>query len=223
MTRRLSITVSVVVGVALSAEVARGDDLNPPDYRDQPNSVFVELVPGDQTGPALVVADSNFPVGGFPPYTGDPDGPSGPIEGGGEPQLIGYQPFTPSGGIYTIFVPNVQDDLPAKQFEIQITYEFGIDPPPAEVRVVDGNHESDEGPFKIDELDQIFTPSQAGDPTLKYEVWRGQLFPNPDWEIFEIEASGDLHQVVIDTISLPEPATLSLLSLGGLAALLRRR
>jgi hypothetical protein len=115
------------------------------------------------------------------------------------------------------------DREPYKIFDIQITY---IAPTEitgqSSVTVADGAPVTDiDGPGLIDQI--VLTPAQQGDPTLIYEHWQGMIFPNPDWEVFHIETPGNLRQVVIDTISIPEPATMALMGAGGLLAVRRRR
>lgn len=58
-----------------------------------------------------------------------------------------------------------------------------------------------------------------------FEIW-----PNPDWEVFslsDIPAGVSIDQIVVDTISIPEPSTLTLAGLGtllmGVYVLRRRR
>ena len=46
--------------------------------------------------------------------------------------------------------------------------------------------------------------------------------PNPAFEIVRIDGAVMVDEIVIDTICIPEPASLALLGLGGLA-LMRRR
>ncbi len=215
----------VLVAAALLSSIAVADDLQPPPWRGEPNTAFVEWQ--RQPGPTgqLVITQEAYPDGGFPLFVGDPDGGSGPIQPGGNAQIIGIQPITPNGAIYDIYVPNVVDPLPVKLWHIQITYELPAqDPGPGpKVEVIDG------API-IDQIDplgpsaqQVFTPGQPGDPTLVWELWEGVIFPNPDWEIFQISVPGQLEQIVIDTVSIPEPATMLTLLIGTGVAAVRRR
>jgi len=50
-------------------------------------------------------------------------------------------------------------------------------------------------------------PGDRTNPNMIWELWLGEIVPNPDYEFIEIEVPGDLRQVVIDTISIPQPTS----------------
>ena len=50
-----------------------------------------------------------------------------------------------------------------------------------------------------------------------------EIYPNPIDEMFTIGGNIDVDGIIVDTWCIPEPATLGLLLLGGLAMLRRRR
>jgi len=194
-------------------------DLMPAAYRGQPNSFYAEFNRADEISP-LELTDQSFGPGGYPPYVADPDGPTGPIQPGGSAQIIDMMQFTqPDGQKYDIFIPNVVDPLPVKLFQIQITYAVpqGQRPGPSMIEILDAD------PFNFGFVDiaaqQIFTPSGPSDPTVFYEKWVGEIYPNPDWEIFRIQVPGQLDQVVIDTVSVPEPTGTMLIGMGLLATI----
>ena len=217
----MNIFLRLFVGVALGTGMLAGDlladDLMPPPWRGLPNSYFSEFDRADDISP-LEKVQEQFGPGGFPPYEGDPDGPSGPIQPGEGAQIIGMMQFTqPDGQKYDIFYPNVVDDLPLKLTQIQITYSVpqGQQPGPSRIDIL--NADPFDGGF-IDIVDQqVFTPSGTNDPTVFYEKWAGEIIPNPDWEIFQIQVPGRLDQVVVDTISIPEPSTITSVLLSALA------
>lgn len=208
-----------VIAVGFSS-AAMADDLQPPPYRGQPNSTLVHYIYDQIQGLQLIGFDQ--PGGGFPPYTGDPDG-AGPIQPGGAPQIILDQPITPEGHIYEIYVPNVIDQLPFKMVDVQITYQQPVENTwPSVVQIVGGDPITDiEQPQIVDAFP--FQPGGPTGPTYIYEHWMGVIYPNPDWEIIRIEMPGDPVQIVIDTISVPEPTTMALMGAGGLLAIRRRR
>ena len=81
--------------------------------------------------------------------------------------------------------------------------------------------------------DDMLPDFTTGPVRIEYEQawgdgWTTTLFaweihPNPQDEWFTISGDIDVDQLVIDTWCIPEPATLSLLALGGLAVIRRRR
>ncbi|MFN3165928.1 MAG: PEP-CTERM sorting domain-containing protein [Phycisphaeraceae bacterium] len=195
----------------------------PAPYRGQPNSFTTEFDRSDPIAPLEKIGES-FGPGGFPPYQGDPDGPSGPVQPGGGAQIIGMMQFTqPDGQKYDIFVPNVIDNLPLKLIQVQITYSVpqGQQPGPSRVEIVDADPFA--GGFIDITAQQVFTPTGPNDPTVFYEKWNGVIEPNPDWEVIQVEVPGRLDQVVIDTISIPEPTSLALVGIGALVVARRRR
>lgn len=216
-----------VLAAALMLIAAPGyaDDLMPPPFRGQPNSIFVEFDRADAISPLERIGQQVAP-NSFPLYTGDPDGPTGPIQPGGDAQIIGMMQFTmPDGEKYDIYVPNVVDDLPLKLVQIQITYSVpqGQQPGPSSVGILDAAPFADG--FMDSVFQQVITPL-GGEPTIFYEKWSGEIIPNPDWEIFQIQVPGSLDQVVIDTISIGVPtpsAAIAGVGLLGVLAARRRR
>ena len=115
-----------------------------------------------------------------------------------------------SGGYFEIVMDNWYDDEPYKYFWIQMTY--GGDTP--SVYAIEGEPNG----YAYFPLDVIHV-----DENHVVESW--VIEPNPDWEWIwiDIPAGTWVDQLLIDTISIPEPATLSLLALGGLLVTRRRR
>ncbi len=211
-------------GVVAGASVAAGDDLMPPEWRGEPNSVFAEW---ERSGPTvndpLERVGFDVPGGGFPIFDGDPDG-TGPITDGSQAQLVGFTPFTPSGGIWEFYMPNVVDPLPQKLIQIQLTYDPPLDGGPAntEIEFYDIFDSEDPDPMAIGP-DIVQGPETIPGTNLTYEKWFGEIIPNPDYEFIRITTSGDLTQVVIDTWSVPAPGAMGVVALAGLAASRRRR
>lgn len=120
----------------------------------------------------------------------------------------------------TVDLPNFIDLLPLKLMRIQLSFNgmvsgdliaadlLAFDPQPTSWSVVGNSGPGDATNFFIDI----------------------EIMPNPDSEQITIFGNavaniipGNLIEIEIDTISIPEPSTLSLLILGGLAVLRRRR
>ena len=122
-----------------------------------------------------------------------------------------------SGGIDFI-VDNVVDLMPVKYIRVQVTHSEGH----GSVLSISGR-----GAYDNEVGGAVFqTPVSVSYVDGHQTLFTWALVPNPDYEWFTLEATGVqvyIDQVVVDTISVvPEPATLGLLLLGGLA-LLRRR
>jgi len=198
------------------ASSARADDFAPPPWvRGDPLTTSAEWefltsvaghFPADGTEVPLVIGD----------FTGPPEasvflGPDTPTwspgDGDGEWHAALTGPMT-----MEFIVGNWVDLEPVKFLRIQVTFD-GPAPFVSGLNAIDPS-----GPVTIVPAGTtLFDPSHI---LFEYE-----LYPNPDVEIITLEmpAGGSIDQVVIDTISIPEPASMGLLALGGLALLRRRK
>lgn len=195
----------LLVCVALVGGVwAAADDLFPPAWRGQPGSTWAEW--------EFMNPDPNpLPDAGFNPY-GMPQTQIYP--GIGQQwwsELNGRQGVWPLSGEMWITVPNRPEPLPYKDIYIQLTWEPQV---PGNRPLVD------------------VTAPQAVSGTLLQEIPLGglwmhsiytmRLYPNPASETILITGGVDMDQLVIDTICVPEPATVGLLALVALVAFRRR-
>lgn len=214
-----ALIIACAVGT-FAASVAVADDLVPAPFRDFQNPYYtiqewefnhpnLPLPPDGDTVPfinpgqaALVIADNVqwTSTGGIGDLTG----------------YIGGE----GGGSLWFDIDNVVDEEPLKEIWIQINGVWDATPPPFVVQVE---------AFKFDGETDVAVPSffvesaEAPFPGFhRWELW--YAMPNPDFEIIQVFVPEGtfVNQVVIETISHPEPASLALLSLGGLA-LMRRR
>ena len=121
------------------------------------------------------------------------------------------------------YIPNWIDNEPWKDLWIQITYQPNPQLPPPSVSNLVGNPagqvlQTGAIDIPIDPLNNLWH---------RTEIWR--MFPNPDWETFDIFLGPDVvvTQVVVDTWSVPEPSTFMLAGIGvvllGLRTWRRRR
>ena len=123
----------------------------------------------------------------------------------------GGQPSASDDGPNTIIdLPNFIDPLPLKLMRIQMW--FGGSVPGDSLSV--GVSASDPLPTDY----QIVGSSGPGESIFHWiDV---EIYPNPDSEqviIYGANDPGQLMMFEVDTVSLPEPATLGLLIIGGLA------
>lgn len=205
LSRAALVGVALLVAASVS-RAARADDLNPPAYRNSPNTTLTEWLfpPGF---PSFTSVPGGFPLTNFNAGSGNgvPHLQQTPVEGGTE---------------WSLFQPNFIDDLPRKDLRIQVTYTQAGPFGPI-ITSVEG---TDAGQSAL----SIFQGSFPGfpGPGLSYLGEDYAIFPNPDFEFIKMTVPNGvtIHQVVIDSISqVPEPGTFALLGLGGLMLARRRR
>lgn len=196
--------VAAMAAVTLNTTFA--DDLNPPPYRGGPLSVYAHwnLIPGT----TILDLNNNWS------FVDDTD-PTTFLY----PNIVPNPQVIPNGGAYDFEIPNWVDTLPIKYLRLQLTWENNLLPPL--------------GIFSqgLDGVDPVFgqivftSPLQVDAAGVKVYQYYDLIYkPNPDFERIHIDMPTNalLTQVVVDSIStVPEPATLALLGLGGL--LLRKR
>ena len=218
---------AVLVAGLLGVNVAAlGDDLYPPDWRGLPNSTLQmwEFSAGDNPVQPVVPPDA---------YDNDYGVPEATVYGEFEyplrdtwwidDDIEGHFGVWNIGGEIGIWIPNDPVLRPEKWIRIQITYDGGhaVDPsipfdPWIEVQASDGATVRDFTLVMETELDPVFT----------HAVYDLVLMPNPSEETIWITpryCQLYVDEIVIDTICIPEPATLTLLAAGCLAVIRKRR
>ena len=194
---------SVVIALVISSHSVLADDLNPPLYRGDPLSVFAHWT----LDPSGVFGLSQFS------WVDDSD-PSTTLY-----PFIPYYTTGTTSGTYDFRIPNFVDEEPIKFLRIQLTWIGTTQPPLGITSTAWENNVPIPGIVTFASSPLVFTQPDGG-----YQFFDIEYQPNPDFENIQIYLPPDasLVQVVVDTVStVPEPATMALLALGGL--LLRKR
>lgn len=136
----------------------------------------------------------------------------------------GWQPGEPGQGVWVmddqtakieVVVPNCPGG-PHKYIWIQLTWFSNVGGSPT--ITVESADDSDSTSTPV--YDQTFTVRDSA--TWHHSAYMLELVPNPDVETITITGLINVDELVIDTFC-PEPATLTVLGLGGVMALVRRK
>jgi hypothetical protein len=124
--------------------------------------------------------------------------------------------FFPDGGDIHFRVDNVIDNEPVKHIWLQVTHTPGLG---LAVDPLTGFNFATTGSFP-----GAVSMIPHG-PTSTIFYW--DMFPNPPWEDFRllVFGGGEIDQIVVDTISIPEPSSVVLCGIGllSVAMIARRR
>lgn len=167
-----------------------------------------------------VVLFDHDPGSVWPIVQFDPNQPPYVIESGGVVQTVGGV----VGQILQLTIPNFYDPLPVKNLKVMF---FGDNPSaqgfdiPRVVDIIGGDSEFGVPAPSLPVIGSFV--NGFTEPTQVTEYWTMQ--PNPDFETVKVFIPETFNVVAVEvwTESIPEPASMALLALGGMAMVRRRR
>lgn len=199
---------ALVASLLLATNAAFADDLYPPPWtRGGPGTTFQqwEFSNGNPTPPPDLV---NNPYG-MPSLQAWPGTGQFWVDEWG-----GRQGMWPLSGTIEVTIPNRPLPLPYKDIWVQITWAKQVDTStPVVWDMLSGIYGS-----LVQEI--VLGPAPTG--SWYHSIYQIHIEPNPVSEIVKIDGTLVVDQLVIDTICIPEPATIALLGLAGLMILRRR-
>lgn len=217
MRRREFCTIVVIAILALSTLTASAHDLLGPSWRGEEGTTFQiwDFTTDDQVDVEPSI-DQN-------PY-GDPvaqitlgdysEGWFNQLEGLGD--TVDYWDLGSSGTI-EIVLPNNPEPNPYKEIWVQVTYYEDLSQAPV-IDIPTATY--------IGGVDHHLVEN-VGIGNWYLDLWKFRIEPNPTEETLILTSDamyGSLiDQIVIDTICVPEPMTMSLLALGSIFVVRRRR
>jgi len=205
-------TILWVMILFLMFGVVWGEDVNPPPWsRTDPGATYQQWEFGTDDNPV-----------GPDVWTNAAGDPLVSITGGFAENTVWYENYQGASGVWGFeiemiaTIPNFDNLNPLKEIQVQMTFfADGV----ANLFVLP---EGDEGKYAV--MDQGATTDLGGG--WFQATFSTAIEPNPTFEeiwIRPAECTLYVDELVVDTICIPEPATLLLLGLGGLALLRRRR
>lgn len=210
----------ILAGLSIIPLQAQALDFNPPAWRGQPLTTFQEWkFTTNPPAPLFPIEQKNFCVNYDTKKTEARPGTG----------LNGSGTFWQSSGdnaTITFGIANCIDEEARKDMWVQVTVADGDKIAIGSTGAVDPKTPIT---ITLPSITQIINPPGFDDTKYDFYLVEWQIFPNPDYETFDLilpKNGTKLYEVVVDTISTPEPtSTLSLLALGtlGAASTLKRK
>ena len=209
MKRRMLLLVALCVISLSSVSFAALNDVNPPAWRGLPgstmqvwdfsypdNPAIPEVVVNPYGNPTVTLTEGQY----YPTYNG----------------ADGVWRVTAIGSI-DVYIPNTQDTGPDtwKEIILQISYADPYGQPGWEIPIL-----TVPAAESVTRVDSLILPNG-----YYHDTYHIIIRPNPPEEIIDlvsIQCAMYVDQIIVDTICLPEPATISMLGLGLLGFIKRR-
>ncbi len=210
----------ILAGLSIIPLQAQAADFKPPAWRGQPLTTVQEWE--FNTNPPVAIG----PDGDIPTVNpGLPTATPGPGIIGGAMGGDNYWGTPVAGSRITFQIPNWVDDEAVKYMWVQVTVGNGDN-----FTIGGLSAEDPKGPITITppSITQIINPPGFDDTKYDFYLATWNIYPNPDLEKFDLilGAGTEVYEVVVDTISTPEPTSiLGFLALGtlGAASTLKRK
>jgi len=212
--KKISMAVLAVCMLAVVAGSASALII-PPAWRGAPDTTFQLWTfdtPENPAEPTVVFNDYGDPTASI---NGDP------LYQWWIPEDRGHYGVWKTEGDITMHIPNTPNPNPLKIIVVQMIYDAGVDQTGASVDAwlrVEANNEITTGIAP-----DISTDLGDG---YKYSLWKIFIQPNPTEEsVIAIPFYCNLYvdAIAVDTICIPEPATLAMLGLGSAMMFIRRK
>lgn len=219
---KLIFTVAVVaVALVLASAPAYSHDVFQPAWRGDPGSTLQIWEFGNNGNPAVPDLVDNPYGGGVDPAVANitlgsfASGWLQQLSGLGNQQ--GYWDLGGDGAVIVLDIMNAPIANPYKEIWVQVTYFKDLTKAP----IVDVPAAT---MWDVPQYQVVENVSTGGQWVVEMSQWR--IYPNPDHEQIIITTDpmwgAVIDQIVVDTICIPEPGSIGILLLAGIAVIRRR-